>query len=243
MCGRGRLGNHQVVAGVDVPDPAAGPGHAGRVPAGERRRAHDVRLRDRRHRGLVGQHQRLGEAPERVGREPGLHPGDVVGVGHAVVRQRLGPGEQHQLDAADHLGPAAGRGHERGGQLGQRLAVHRGRRVEVDEVADAVRRPIGDAGDHHAAVAVADQDHVPQVLVVEHRHHVPDVGVEVDLRAQQVRPLPQSGQRRGEHLVTRRPQPRRHPAVAPAAVGSTVDQDVRRHHVVTIETPAVPGAP
>ena len=63
----------------------------------------------------------------------------------------------------------------------ERLAVDRVGGVEVDEPADAVGGPVGDAGDHHAAVAVADEDDVAQVLEREHVDDVGDVRVEVDV--------------------------------------------------------------
>ena len=52
--------------------------------------------------------------------------------------------------------------------------------------ADAVGGAVGDAGDDHAAVAVADEDHVAQVLVVEHSDDVGDVGVEIDVGGEEV---------------------------------------------------------
>ena len=42
------------------------------------------------------------------------------------------------------------------------------------------RRAVGDAGDDHAAVAVADEHDVAQVLELEHAEHVLDVRLEVD---------------------------------------------------------------
>ena len=70
----------------------------------------------------------------------------------------------------------------RPGDVDERLAVHRVGGVEVDDLADPVGGAVGDTGDHHAAVAVADEDHVVQVLVEQQVHDVVDVGVEVDRR-------------------------------------------------------------
>ena len=96
-------------------------------------------------------------------------------------------------------------------------------------MADPVGGPIGHPGDDHAAVAVPDEDHVAQILVVQHGDDVVDVQVEVDVGAQQVRPFTQAGQGRRVHLVPRRPQEPGDPLVAPAAVPTAVHQDVRRH--------------
>jgi hypothetical protein len=49
----------------------------------------------------------------------------------------------------------------------------------MDELRQSVAHAVSHTGDDHAAVAVAHEDHVSQVLVVENGHDVPDVGVEV----------------------------------------------------------------
>ena len=64
--------------------------------------------------------------------------------------------------------------------------LHRRGRVEVDEPAHAVGGPVGDARDHHAAVAVPHEDHVGEVLVVQEVDDVGDVEVEIDVPIQQV---------------------------------------------------------
>ncbi len=101
--------------------------------------------------------------------------------------------------------------------------------VEIDELADPVERAVGDARDHHPAVAVAGEDRVAEVLVVEHVDDVGDVRVEVDVGAQQVGPLTQAGQRRAVNLVALPPQDPGDLLVAPAAVAAPVDEDIRGH--------------
>ena len=66
-----------------------------------------------------------------------------------------------------------------------------------------ISRAVADAGDHHSAVAVPDEDHVVQVFEVQHGDDVADVQVEVDVGAQQVRPLAETGERRRVDLVAR----------------------------------------
>ena len=64
----------------------------------------------------------------------------------------------------------------------------RGGGVEVDEAARPGRRQRSrGAGDHHAAVAVPDQDDIVQVPVEQQLNDVVDVGVEVDVRRERRR--------------------------------------------------------
>ncbi|MFI6735001.1 hypothetical protein ACIBI9_18900 [Nonomuraea sp. NPDC050451] len=73
-------------------------------------------------------------------------------------------------DAVDRAAGGAGGPHLRRGDVGEGLAVDRRGGVEVDEVADPVGGAVGDASDDHAAVAVADEDHLAQVLVGQGLH-------------------------------------------------------------------------
>ena len=101
--------------------------------------------------------------------------------------------------------------------------------VEVHDATDALGGTVGDTGDHHPAVAVPDQDHVAEIFVVEHRDDVGDVQVEIDRGAQQVRSLPQPGERGGVHVVARGPQQTRDTLVAPPTVRAAVDENIGRH--------------
>ena len=138
---------------------------------------------------------------------------------------------------------APGGVHERRREIRQRLTVRRCRGIEVHEATDALGRAIRDPGDHHAAVAVTDEDHVAQIVVVHDGDDVVDVGVEVDAGVQHVRAFAEAGQRRCVHVVPRVAQQPGDALVAPAAVRAAVDENVRRHQSDRIETPAVPGAP
>jgi hypothetical protein len=51
----------------------------------------------------------------------------------------------------------------------------------------------GYAGDHHPGIAVANQNDVVQVFILEHSEHVLDVGIQSDLGAHQVLALSKSG--------------------------------------------------
>src|SRR5439155_4942522 len=73
-----------------------------------------------------------------------------------------------------------------------------------------------------------------EVLVVEHRHDVADVRVEVDAGVQQVRPLPQARERGRVHVVPRGPQESRDALIAPPAVRATVYENVSRHRFAPV---------
>ena len=47
--------------------------------------------------------------------------------------------------------------------------------------------------DHHSGIAVANENDVVQVFILEHSEHVLDVGIQSDLGAHQVMALPKSG--------------------------------------------------
>ena len=95
--------------------------------------------------------------------------------------------------------------------------------------ADAIGGAIADAGDHHAAVAVSDHEHVAEALEREHVDDVGDVRVEVDVGMEQVRALTEAGEGRGVDVVAVVAQTSSNALVAPAAVPTAVHQDERRH--------------
>ena len=66
------------------------------------------------------------------------------------------------------------------------LAVVRDVRVEIDHAAETCRHHFGDTRDHHASIAVADEDDVLEILVEQDVDDVLDVSGQVDARPQQV---------------------------------------------------------
>ena len=84
-------------------------------------------------------------------------------------------------------------------EIGQSLAIPRDEGVEVHQLGQPLGGALGDPGDDHAAVAMADEHDVGQVLVLQHAEHVLDVGVEVHPRVGQMRPLPEPGKGRRIH--------------------------------------------
>ena len=73
--------------------------------------------------------------------------------------------------------------------------------VEIDQRGDQLGDPVGDAGDHHAAIGMAGQHDIAQAFVMKDIQNVGDVGREIDRAGQQVRTLALPGQRRREDPV------------------------------------------
>jgi hypothetical protein len=71
-------------------------------------------------------------------------------------------------------------------QIQKRLSVIRDKRVEVNQLRNAVPRAVGHAGCDHAAIAVADQDDVPQVFISDDVEDVLNVRFEIDRRVSQM---------------------------------------------------------
>ena len=127
--------------------------------------------------------------------------------------------------------------HHRGSHLDECLAVGGCRGVQVDKVANPVGGPVGDTGDHHAPITVADEDYVAQILEMQQLDDVGDVALEVDTASKQVLPLAQTRQGRGVNLVPLRPQQPRDGLVTPAAVAAAVNQNVGGHPLPFLPIP------
>ena len=115
------------------------------------------------------------------------------------------------------------------GDIPERLAIGRQEGVQIDQGADAAGAASGHAGDHHAAIGVADQDRVGDVLVFQDVRHVLDVGRERDAGMGKVRAFTQAGEGDDIDLVTRRSHQPRRLLVAPAAGPGAVHQYEGRH--------------
>ena len=74
-------------------------------------------------------------------------------------------------------------------EVDEGLAVFRDEGVEIYDLRNALRRAIGDTGRDHAAIAVAEQHDIAQLLAFEDANHVVDVGFEVVFRTRQMRAL------------------------------------------------------
>ena len=74
-------------------------------------------------------------------------------------------------------------------QIEQRLSVVGHKGIDIDQLLDLVARTVGDAGGDHAAIAVADQHDVAQILVLDDVQHVLDMRIQIDRRVGQMRAL------------------------------------------------------
>ncbi len=72
------------------------------------------------------------------------------------------------------------------------VALTRQLGIEVDQLGHTGREPVRCPGNHRSAVAVTDQHDLAQILELDDPDHVPDVRLQVHLRARQVRPLAQT---------------------------------------------------
>jgi hypothetical protein len=110
------------------------------------------------------------------------------------------------------------------------FAVAGHQRVEVHQRVDPVRDAVGDTGDHHAAVAVADEHEVVGVGVgAQRRDDVGHVGVEVDSGVSQVGAFGDTGEGVAQHPVAASAQGIGQVVEAPGAVAGARDQHVGGH--------------
>ena len=90
---------------------------------------------------------------------------------------------------------------------------------------DALGHAVHDAGDDHAAVAVAGEHDVVQVLEEDQVHHVVDVGLQVDVGAVEVHALAEAGERGAVDGVAVVGEELAGPLPLPAAGGGAMDED------------------
>jgi hypothetical protein len=114
-------------------------------------------------------------------------------------------------------------------QIEQALPVPWHEGVEIDELPDALGRAVGNAGRHHAPVAVPDEGDVLERLELDHGQGVGDVRLEVDRGARMVRPLTEARVGRREHLVARGPEQRTHLLPRPSRRPRPMTDQKRRH--------------
>src|SRR4029077_18551449 len=95
---------------------------------------------------------------------------------------------------------------------------------------DFVWHSVGDAADHHAAIGMADQNDIRQILFIDNADYVLNMRVEIDRTAEEVLALADSCQSWGKNFVSHLAQSGRqlspHHAPGPAAM----HQDERRHN-------------
>src|SRR5436309_4724971 len=108
-------------------------------------------------------------------------------------------------------------------------AVGGWRRVQIHQLRQTAWDPVGDAGNDDPAAAVPDQHDVTETLVLDEIHDVGNVGLEVDLRAGQVRPFAQAGERDRIYIMPPVPQLTGNALPAPAPQPEPRNQNKRGH--------------
>jgi hypothetical protein len=159
-----------------------------------------------------------------------LTPSQPVGVG--ALQPEIGRIGRRQRVVVRRRGGAPRRDDFRGVPLAPAFARQRHHRVDVHQLrhAHAARgQRVGRAGDHHAAVAVADEHDVVQLLGRDQAEHVVDVVLQRDVGPPQVRAIAVPGQRHRMHLVTGGAQGAEDAAPDPGSAPGAVHEDERAH--------------
>src|SRR5918994_612030 len=110
--------------------------------------------------------------------------------------------------------------------------------VEVDELRDALRDPVGHARYHDGGVTVSQENDVVEVLELHEVDDILYVRLQVYFRAGEMRPLAQPGEGDGVGVVALVPQPAGYGLPAPATEPGTTDQHVGCHslHLLAIRS-------
>src|SRR5216683_4759131 len=165
---------------------------------------------------------RLGQGGERVRRALPLPKRDHLGTFEADARRGY---RRYQPVLARHGGKTqVGRQ-----QAQQGLSVLRHEGVEIDERGNLLRHAVGYATDHHAAIGIADENDIGQILLVDNADHVLNMRVEIDLTVEEVLALADTGQRRSVYFMPRLAQPWRQLPPNHAPSPGAMHQDERRH--------------
>ena len=135
-------------------------------------------------------------------------------------------GQQPALSLLLHEG-VEGRPAVRRDEVEQALAVLRHEGIEIDELGDPLRHLLGNARDHHAARAVADEDHAIEVLVLQDVDDVLDMGGQGNLRPGEVGAFAEAGQGGGVDRVALLAETRGHLVPAPTAEPCRMNQHER----------------
>jgi len=109
-------------------------------------------------------------------------------------------------------------------QIDHAVAVGRRESVDINQPRDAGSRAVGDAGRNHAAIGMADQADMGQILERQHAENIRDMRVEIDVGPRQVPALAEAGKSRRDQPVPARGHQRVHLLPGPAGAPGS-----RRH--------------
>ena len=137
---------------------------------------HLVRTKVREIRGVrIGAAHCVPEVGEGRGPQSWQDPLHVAGVRYLPeLRQHSSPRRRRERGSSQPCPSFCNEGVEgrpavRRDEVEQALAVLRHKGIEIDELGDPLRHLLGNARDHHAARAVADENHTIEVFVVAGR--------------------------------------------------------------------------
>ena len=109
----------------------------------------------------------------------------------------------------------------------KRLAMFRQNGVNVHQLGNLLRYPLGDGSDQHASHAMADKEDVMQVFIPDDVDDIQHMGLKIDIRVGEVNPFAYAGQRWCVNVMSGRTQEWRDPL--PTHTSTTVDKDKRPH--------------
>ena len=184
--------------------------------------------------------------------EGARHGSHALGI--EIERLRVGVARVRRLAAAHPVGGGAGEakggrgvgrgkgvlrialraGDARGAGLGRLTAAPafagRGQHgVDVDQVRDLPRPPVGHGGAEHAGVAVHDEDAALHLFGIQRAQHVGDVRFQVDRGREQVGAFAAAGERDGVRAVAGTGQVAKRVTPVPRAAPGAVNEQVMGH--------------
>jgi hypothetical protein len=105
----------------------------------------------------------------------------------------------------------------------RRLTVPWNEAIDIDHMLDLFPGAVRDACGDHAAVGLADEDDIAQILVLEHRQYILNMGLKVYVAMREMRPFAEACECRRKKFVPPRGHERPHlfprPASSPTAMG------------------------
>jgi hypothetical protein len=114
-------------------------------------------------------------------------------------------------------------------KVDQGLSVFEPESIEIYQSANEVRDAVGGAADHATTVRMSAQNHIREFFPPYEVRHIGDVSGQVDTGGVEVRAFADSGESRGEDVVSGGPERFTNSFPAPASVPGSVYKDVSGH--------------
>ncbi len=101
--------------------------------------------------------------------------------------------------------------------------------IKIDKRANARRQPAGDTRNDHAAIGMADENDILEILPFDVVDDIKHMGVGNDVGRREMAALAKAGQRRRRHIMTTATKRQLKRAPAPAAMPCTMHKHKSRH--------------